>query len=238
MTTARRSRLLVAAATLLLALAVGGRVEAQAADPSAEQLWTVQTVALRDFREAQGTADALKAHGFDAYTEFAMDAGLQFVRVRVGCFGSREAAEAMADALRGRVTDAAAPVELSPGAPVAGCVRMVVGFLKPFTWDEVAQPGTVPAFRVQVAGVDAHVVHTGARWRVLQGDEAVPTIDPAAPTARFSQQVLGGVAFVRLDGARPTLLCPGTLLTSVGEVAISEQGEALVACSLVGIGAR
>lgn len=234
-----RARSLVATAALLLATAVGALAYAQVPEPPADQLWTVQTVALRDFREAQGTADALEAHGFDAYTEFAMDAGRQFVRVRVGCFASRAAAEAMADALRGRVTDAAVPVELSPGAPVAGCVRMVVGFLKPFAWDEVGEPGTVPAFRVEVAGIDAHVVHTGARWRVLQEGEGVPAIDPAAPAVRFAQYDLGGMTFVRLVGAGgPTILCPGRLITSVGEVAISEQGEALVACSLVAIGAR
>ncbi len=217
-------RILIAA----LLLAFGSAALAQD-----QELWSVQTVALRDLREARDTAAALRQHGFDAYTEFAMDDGLQFVRVRIGCFVGRDAAEAMAEAMRGRVTDAAVPVELTPGAPVRGCVSMVVGFLKPFAWDAVRRPGAVPAFQVEVAGVAAHVVHTGVRWRVLQEGEEVPRPDPALRAERFSQTRVGGVQFVRV--AQPegdVVLCPGALLASIGSVAISEREEALVACSL------
>ena len=220
------------AATLLLAvLLIGSPARAQSSEPGG--LWSVQTVALSDLREAQATAAALKQSGFDAFTEFAMDNGLQFVRVRVGCYTTREAAEVMAAALRGRVTDAAAVVEATPGAPVAGCVRMDVGFLKPFSWDSVEHSGLAPAFRVVVAGIEAHVTHTGQRWRVLQDGEEVPLLDPALPAARFSQASVAGVSLIRLDApGGALLLCPGVLVNSVGHVAISEQGEALVACSL------
>ncbi|MFA5594000.1 MAG: SPOR domain-containing protein [Trueperaceae bacterium] len=219
------------AAAALLAVLLVGPARAQSSDPGGP--WSVQTVALRDLREAQATAAALKQSGFDAFTEFAMDNGLQFVRVRVGCYTTREAAEVMAAALRGRITDTAVVVEATPGAPVAGCVRMDVGFLKPFSWDEVELAGLAPAFRVVVAGIEAHVTHTGQRWRVLQDGEEVPLLDPALPLARFSQASVAGVALIRLDGpGGALLLCPGVLLNSVGRVAISEQEDALVACSL------
>ncbi len=199
----------------------------------------MQTIALRDLREAQRVADRLRADGFDAFTEFAMDNGLQFVRVRIGCFTSRAAAEAMAQALRGRVAETAVAVEATPDAPVAGCVHQEIGFLKPFTWDEVREPGTAPAFRVIVAGIEAHVTHTGERWRVLQGGEAVPVVNASLPQGRFTQLTVDGVALVGTEAlGRSMVLCPGTLLDAVGNVAISEQGEALVACSLEPMGAR
>ena len=219
------------AAAALLAVLLVGPARAQSSEPGGR--WSVQTVALRDLREAQATAAALKQSGFDAFTEFAMDNGLQFVRVRVGGYTTREAAEGMAAALRGRITDTAVVVEATPGAPVAGCVRMDVGFLKPFSWDEVELAGLAPAFRVVVAGIEAHVTHTGQRWRVLQDGEEVPLLDTALPLARVSQASVAGVALIRLDGpGGALLLCPGVLLNSVGRVAISEQEDALVACSL------
>lgn len=203
--------------------------------------WSVQTVALRDFREAQESAAALKRQGFDAFTEFAMDNGLQFVRVRVGCYLTREAAEMMAAAFRGRITAAAVVVEATPDAPVTGCVRMDVGFLKPAAWDEVtAVDGAhAPAFRVEVAGILAHVTHDGLRWRVLQEGEDVPQVSVALPAARFSQATVAGVQLVSLEApGGPVHLCPGHLVSSVGSVAISEQGEALVACSLEPVGGQ
>jgi len=202
-------------------------------------LWSVQTVALRDFREAQEAASALRRQGFDAFTEFAMDNGLQFVRVRVGCYLTRDAAEMMATAFRGRITDAAVVVEATPGSPVAGCVRVEIGFLKPVTWDEVEALGTAPAFRVEVAGIPAHVTHDGERWRVLQEGEEVPPVNGALPTARFSQATVAGVRLISLEApGGPVLLCPGVLVNSVGSVAISEQVDSLVACSLEPMGGR
>ena len=232
----RRSLL---AAVLLLGVTFTAQAWAQGAEvaPALGGQWSVQTVALRDWREAQSTAESLREHGFDAFTEFAMDGGLQFIRVRVGCYTTREAAEIMAEALRGRITEAAVVVEATPGAPVVGCVKMDVGFLKPVTLDEVDEVGLAPAFRVVVAGVEAHVTHTGQRWRVLQEGDSVPRVDPALPSVRCSQSSLGGVSLIAMDG--PTgrvILCPGSLLDSVGGVAISEQGEALVACSLESMG--
>lgn len=221
---------LAAAVTLLVAVHLPS---AAAQAPAPAGLWSVQTVALRDFREAEATAAELKRQGFDAFTEFAMDNGLQFVRVRVGCYLTRDAAEVMAAALRGRITDTAAVVEATPDSPVAGCVRMEVGFLKPGRWDAVDVAGAAPAFRVQVAGIEAHIAHTGERWRVLQEGEDVPSAALSLPAARFSQATIAGVGLIRFEApGGAILLCPGVLVDSVGNVAISEQGDAVVACSL------
>lgn len=206
---------------------------------AAAERWSVQTVALRDLREAQVAAEQLRSHGFDAYTEFAMNRGLQFVRVRVGCFESREAAETMAAALRAHVTATAEAVEFREGAAVAGCVKVDVGFLKPTSWDVVSGPGEAPTFKVVVAGMEALVVYDGERWRVVQGDGPLPPAPVDQFSGRYQQIYIGGSGFLRQDnGSHRVIVCPGRLLTQAGAVVISEQGEALVACLLKPSGVR
>lgn len=226
-----------------LVVAVAGRAAAQGPvavqDATVEPAWSVQTVALRDFREANGVVEQLRGFGLDAYSEFAMNDGHQFVRVRIGCYTSRAGAEAMAAALRGRVTAEAAAVEMTVGAPVVGCVHVDVGFRKPYAWAEVEADGVVPAFRVVVAGIPAHIVHDGTRWAVLQGDDSVPPVNATLPRGSFTSTTLGGVAMVRLAvGATDVVLCPGTLIAEVGQVAIVELGSVVMACSLDVGGAR
>jgi len=206
-------------------------LSAQAAAQDGEPVaWAVQTVALRDYREAQAAAAELRVRDFDAYTEFAMQDGLQFVRVRVGCFTSRAAAEAMADALRERVTNEAAVVEYTPGAPARACATSTVGFMKPSEWEPVREPGAIPAFNVKVSGLGARVMHDGSRWRVEQGYGPIP-LRGELPTAEFTEAVRGGVRFVaEIVEGHSYVICPGRLLAQVGEVAIVEQGELLVAC--------
>lgn len=218
-----------AVAWLLLVALLGGWAAAQEGGPRA---WAVQTVALRDYREAQAAAAELRLRDFDAYTEFAMQDGMQFVRVRVGCFTSREAAEAMADALRGRITREAAVVEYTDGGPARSCATSTVGFVKPSEWEPVREPGAVPAFNVKVSGLGARVMHDGSRWRLEQGYGPIPPVGEL-PSAEFTEAVRGGVRFVAevVDG-HTHIVCPGRLLAQIGEVAIVEQGDLLVACDL------
>src|SRR5690606_14915690 len=60
-----------------LVVAVAGRAAAQGPaavqDATVEPAWSVQTVALRDFREANGVVEQLRGFGLDAYSEFAMN---------------------------------------------------------------------------------------------------------------------------------------------------------------------
>lgn len=197
---------------------------------SGAEAWAVQTVALRDYRQAQLAAEDLRERSFDAYTEFAMQDGLQFVRVRVGCFTDRAAAEAMAAAIAPSIVKEAAAVEFTSGALARACATRTVGFVKPAEWEPINDPGAVPAFQVKVAGQDARVVHDGTRWRVIQGLGPIPLLT-AADGPRFGDVVRAGKRFVaQFDGARPIVICPGRLLAQVGNVAIVEDGDLLVAC--------
>lgn len=216
-----------------------------AAGAAAVQGWTVQVMALRDFREAQAAVAELRVLEFDAYTEFAMSDGQQYVRVRAGCYTTRAGAEALASAMRGRVTTEAEAVELTPGAAIIGCVDEEIGFLNSYDWRLVSRADAIPNFRVAVAGVVAMVAHDGRRWIVRQGDGEVEAAGAAADAAagaadaagavrvRIVQRRVAGAPFATLDSLPgPVLLCPGTLLASVADVAIVERADAIVACRL------
>lgn len=228
---------------LLLALLALGQAlaqQTQAQDtqaPTAQERWAVQVVALRDFREARAAADDLITLGFDAYTEFAMLDSQQWVRVRVGCFSSREAADAMATALRARITAQAQAVEFSQGAAVPGCTEEVIGFLNGYDWRLVDDSGPVQ-FDVTVAGVRARVAHDGRRWRVVQEDEqATPEVETVdvLETVEFRAERIAGMEFVSLTSAAGrVVVCPGELVASVGDVAIVLRGELVLACRFAG----
>ncbi len=197
---------------------------------AAQAGWAVQVVALRDYTEAQAATAQLKGLGFPAYTEFAMDGGRQFVRVRVGCFDSREAADAMAQAMRRHVTAEAQAVELTPGAPVLACVDESVGFLNGYGWRLLDDSGPV-TFEVTVAGVPATVVHDGERWRMVQDGGELPPMATPERTAGFATESIGGSSFVAFDGADAWLIaCAGELIAQAGDVAIVERGDVVLAC--------
>lgn len=192
--------------------------------------WTIQTVALRDLRDAQATADDLRTFGFDAYTEFAMWEGEQFVRVRFGCYGSRDAAEEMAVRVRTSFVANAVPVERTPGAPAEGCLEERTGFLKPAYWRQLDDG--LPAFEVEIGNTTAVVRHNGLRWRITQETEVLPDLLPAAP-AHFRQGLVGDVPVVEIArGGSWLVVCPGRLLAEVGEVAIVDRGDRIVSCRL------
>lgn len=196
-----------------------------------EDGWAIQTVALRDFREAQNVADGLRGHGFPAFTEFTMSAGLQYVRVRVGCWTSRDAAVTLAQLLRrGGFAAEAEVVPHSEGSPYE-CVRVEVGFLTPSTWTALHGPGEVPTFRVELAGHVGHIRHDGERWSVAQGAEA-PAAMLLPPTVwRYGASTLADTAVVLDPRERPAaLVCPGQLIGQVGDVAIVGWSDAVVAC--------
>src|SRR5690606_25938176 len=103
-----------------------------------------------------------------------------------------------------------------------------------YDWKLMSRPPAVPVFDVTVAGAAARVIHDGRRWSVLQGHGSVDETSGAAPsTVRFVQREVGGAPFVALDSLPgPVLLCPGRLLANVGDVAIVERSDAIVACRL------
>ena len=200
--------------------------------------WAVQTVALRDLREAQQTAAALRDAGFPAFTEFAMTDGLQYVRVRVGCWSAREGADAVAGLLLAGHAREAVVVPHSPESPRA-CVDLDVGFLMPTSWAPLFEPGEAPTFRVELAGHVGHIRHDGERWMVLQGDGAPTPLRVPPPTRPYRAGEVGGGAAVFDDRDEPSVLvCPGRLIGQVGEVAIAVWVDAVVACRPPGAFAR
>jgi hypothetical protein len=194
--------------------------------------WTVQTVALRDLRQADTVVAQLRNLGFDAYDEFGMSDGKQFVRVRVGCYTDRAAAQAAATALAKHVTEQAVPTELSVGAKPDRCILEDVGFLKPAAWKRVEAANGLPTFRVRIAGRSADVVFDGAGWRVFQDGAARPVTAAVTGSASFVVAHPGGVPWVAEEVPSGTrLLCPGTLIGHAGQAAIVERAGEVVACS-------
>lgn len=198
----------------------------------AQTTWSVQTVALRDYREAAGVAAGLRLHGLDAYTEFTMQGGLQYVRVRVGCTDEREVADAWAALLARSLVAEAVVVPMEGASPLdVACVAAEVGFRKPARWTLVSGPSEVPVFEVEVAEHLAYLSFDGLIWRVWQ--ETAP-----APVAASAPRVVAA----RLDGrdvvrsADGVLLCPGRLLAGIGDAAVVELGDAIVACRPVEAG--
>lgn len=208
---------------------------------SAQAAWTVQTVALRDLREANAEVARLSDLGLAAYTEFAMLDGLQYVRVRVGCF-DRENAERWAALMRVGVTSEAIalPLDTLPPGNVP-CVAVDVGFRKPAAWSLISQPDEQPTFLVEVADHVAYLRYDGLGWRLWQA--VAPPPEPLSPVTASSlgavdpgtgvvqPATLAGQDIVRhaLWGA----LCPGELVAAMGDVGIVDQGDAIVACEPV-----
>jgi hypothetical protein len=192
----------------------------------AQEAWTVQTVALRDLREAESRAAILGNLGLPAYTEFTMNDGLQFVRVRIGCFSTREVAEAWADVLQGAIVDeaVAVPIEGRPPAGVA-CVVADIGFRKPSDWSLVSGDHEQATFLVVIDGSSAYLRYEADHWRMWQSvaPEGLAALPPSVVGTR-----LAGRSVVRIvDGPA---LCPGRLLAASGEVAIVEIGDFVAAC--------
>lgn len=213
-----RRQVVVLMAVLYLALA------------SAQESWTVQTVALRDLREARGMAAELQLHGLPAYTEFTMQSGLQYVRVRVGCYLDRDVAEAWAELLRSHLTQEAVPVVMDePPPPGMDCVVADVGFRKPEAWTQVSAVGELPVFEVLLGGHQAYLRFDGERWRVWQGRPPAPAPLPEAANAHGRQR--WGRPVVELGSG--ALLCPGQLLAGLRDAAVVEWGDVVVACRLV-----
>jgi hypothetical protein len=191
--------------------------------------WTVQVVALRDYREAQSVVAELEGLGFDAYSEFAMSGGRQFVRVRVGCFTGRSAAADLAAAMASVVTGDAVAVPITSGADIAACVEVDIGFLKPSSWRQLGLG--IGRFEVEIGGETAEIAHTGERWAIRQ-EGGEPPSEPLR--LRFRQSAANGLPVVQVEtDAGAMNLCPGRLLAEVADAAIVEQADAVVACRLL-----
>lgn len=216
----------------LLTSLVAALLGALAGVAAAEGPWTVQTVAFQDHRQAVATVEELRRLGFDAYSEFAMNDGKQFSRVRIGCFREKDAADAFARALRGRITQQAVVQPLSAAATPRTCVDSDVGFIKPAAWRLERSDATGVLFRVETLGQVGYVEWAGGRWAVLDAPSG-PAGGAAGAPERYHQAFPGGVAMVQAKLAGGAVhVCNGRLLWQGRGVAVVERTSAVVACAV------
>lgn len=204
------------------------------------QSWTVQTIALQNYREAVARQEQLYDLGFDAYVDFGMTNGKQFARVRVGCFTGRVAAQTFADMLRGRVTAEAVPVPLEPGAKTTYCVERSVGFATPQNWaihKEV--PGAV-SFWVDVQGKRGYLTLGAGGWHLAQ-DEAelarflTPNNSAANYPTIFREETTFNIPVTLMQwGAKDFIISSGSLLWQSAYSAVVLEGNAVVAYHIRG----
>ena len=206
------------------------------------QAWTVQTVAFQNYQEALETAAQLQALEYDAYVDFGLYEGQQFVRVRVGCFSDQDSAEYFARRLAGRVTAeaVAVPLDTKPGASF--CVQRMVGFEPPESWDVLSDKASSVAFWVEVLGQRRFIIFDGAGWHVAQSEEELSSFSPApAPTEKV---IAGETALFQQDATsrilytwrgRPWEVTTGKLLWQQGAWAVVLEDGAVAAYHIEGV---
>jgi hypothetical protein len=197
------------------------------------QQWTIQTVAFRDYRDAQAAVEQLQALGFEGYAEFASGSdGLQYARVRVGCFDSKETADLTVKRLVGSYTKEAVAVPLSSGAPVPYCVRREVGFITPATWYTYFTTATEATFMVDIGGKQAFLKHDGVIWQMGQslgeiGFSAVPA--SVGTSGYFSEVAASPYPQILYRSDMVILVSQGRLLWQKGNVAVVQENDLIVA---------
>lgn len=214
------------------------------------QPWTIQTAAYRDFRIAREVIAQLREVGFDAYHEFAMHDGLQYARVRVGCFVDPDSAANVAALLR-RVTQDAVVVPMSDDAEARPCVRFDLGFNEPPAWGIHSSHADGVVFWVMLGGYRGYIAYTPGGWQVLQqapspaeGSSwlaAAPSTSlgaiervPAVTGIRYGSSPFAAATLVTAnleDG--PLVVGGGELIWSSAHAAIVRTGGTLIAVSLV-----
>ena len=212
------------------------------------QPWTVQIAAYRDFRVASEAVSELPELGFDAYHEFVMNKGLQYTRVRVGCFIDSDSAANVAALLKAGITQEAVVVPLEQAEP-RPCVRFDLGFNEPTSWGiHSSQPEAV-VFWVELSGHRGYIAHTPSGWQVLQREPSVtpgaswlatPSPNPGAierlpaVSGRYGSSPHLGTPLVKVNLASGSLVVGGgELIWSSSQAAIVRADGALVAVSLV-----
>lgn len=202
---------------------------------AAPERWTIQTVALRDYEEAAAVAESLSTLGYQAYTEFAMNNGSQYTRVRIGCFETRDGAERMATHLRGAITASAVPQHLSPETTLLHCSDSEVGFFKPDSWSIVYAGNTAIVFQVEILDHRGFVEHKNGTWH-LRLESKYQELLSSEPIGPFSQKLIEGkpLVFAHLSEG-VSAVCPGLLLWHTQDTAIVDDGDAIVSCKITQI---
>lgn len=200
---------------------------------STAQQWTIQTVAFRDYRDAQAAVQQLQALGFESYVEFSNGAdGLQYARVRVGCFDSQETADLTVQRLIGVYTQEAVSVPLSAGAPVPYCIRREVGFIMPTTWYTYFTTAAEASFMVVLQEKQAFLKHDGSTWQMGQNlsEIGVAAVPASVETSGYFSEVAASPFPQILYRSDVTLLVSqGKLLWQKGNTALVQENDVIVA---------
>jgi hypothetical protein len=204
--------------------------------PAYAQLWTIQTAAFRDYRDAIAAVDQLKTQGFEAYSEFAMGTdNQQYTRVRIGCFDSKETADLTVQRLLGAYTKEAAAVTLTPGTPIPTCLMRSIGFVLPSTWYTYISTPDYAVFMVDFQGSQAFLKFDGVSWLMGQNlSELGVTASGSSPTSGyFSEIAASPYPQIIYNSGTPLFITQGRLLWQRYDVAVIAEGDTVVAYQIV-----
>ena len=200
------------------------------------QLWTIQSAAFRDYRDAIAAVDQLRSQGFDAYSEFAMSSdNQQYARVRVGCFDTKETAALTAQRLLGSFTKEAEPVTLTQGAPVRTCLYRSLGFITPSSWYIYLTLPEMAVFMVDFQGKQAFIKHDGTAWQLGQnlGEIGVSGSSSVGTSGYFNEIPASPYPQILYNNGAALFITHGRLLWQKGDVAIIAESTAVVAYQIV-----
>lgn len=126
--------------------------------------------AFTDYREATARVNLLKSQGFDSYSEFYMKDGKQLVRVRLGCFDSKDTAELYVNHM-GLTNLALLP--MSDNAPVSHCVSRNLGAILPSRWGVYQTNSAQAEFYVELQNQNAYLNYDGSSWNLKESSTAL-----------------------------------------------------------------
>ena len=190
---------------------------------------------------AENVAAQLRNVGYDAYTDAAPGASL--TQVRIGCFGARADADALAQDVRHRVAADALVAPLLESATPTVCAERELGFVPPAAWGLESSTEDRVSFWLEADGRRT-ITFDGKNWTLSQtegvdttGSEWFDTLLPVAPApglnATFRATQSRGVPLIRADLAGGSLLVTaGTLLWRSVGVAVVQQGADVFALRL------
>ncbi len=196
------------------------------------QLWTIQTAAFRDYRDAIAAVDQLKTQGFEAYSEFAMGTdNQQYTRVRIGCFDSKETAELTVQRLLGSYTKEASAVTFTPGTPIPTCLMRSIGFVLPSTWYVYITTPDYAVFMIDFQGKQAFLKFDGTSWQIGQNlnELGVSASGSSATSGYFSEIAASPYPQIIYNTGTPLFITQGRLLWQRHDVAIIAEGDTVVA---------
>ena len=203
------------------------------ASAQSEQTWTIQIASYRDYRLAQRNLDRLLSAGFNAYSEFYMSDNKQFVRTRVGCFYSKEAARSYLENMQsfGQTTAyVAANTHKSDS-----CFARSIGFITPDKWGIYRFSNERIVFWVSLADLTGFIGHNQTGWQISQtGTELLTQVAQAPMTSYFHQKSEASPVVFNLDDRKPLKLSIGKLLWQSGLTAIILEDDTIVSYQIKG----